>query len=109
MFQRVCDKYPLQVNIKGGHRPFFGRDIHICSNFLPSRWWGEKTKFDERAIFRRIHIVHWHYEFKKYKLYRHTMGENGEVLEMAMEKFMAEYSKTLYNPVVNHLTGNNGE
>lgn len=37
------------------------------------------------------------------------MGENGEVLEMAMEKFMVEYNKTLYNPVVNHLTGNNGE
>lgn len=61
MLQRVCDRYPFSVNIKGSSAPFFGVDIHICSNYVPIKWWNEKTKFNEDAIYRRITTVHWHF------------------------------------------------
>lgn len=70
MFQRLCDKYPLSCNVKGVQGvPCRGEIIHICSNYLPCQWWSEKTKYNSTAINRRISVVHWHYGYKKYKLY----------------------------------------
>lgn len=69
--------------------PFAGTDIHIVSNYLPGQWWSEKTKFKEEAIYRRIHIVHWHHAYKKIRLYR---SDTPGLLEgCAMNKFLAAY------------------
>lgn len=59
-FQRLCDRYPLWINVKGGQVPCMAVDVHITSNFLPSQWWSEKTKYNREAVYRRIHEVHYH-------------------------------------------------
>lgn len=75
--------------------PFAGTDIHICSNYLPGKWWGEKTKFTEDAIFRRITVVHWHYEYKKVRLYKSDTP--GQLEGCAMNKFMVKWREE--NPI----------
>lgn len=104
--QRVLDKYRFTANIKGGSVPFKGTDIHICSNYLPRSWWKEGTQFQAAAIYRRITVVHWHYAYKKIKLFRHgEREEDGELKEenWAMTKFLAAYNAaTFVPPDVNH-------
>lgn len=78
-FQRICDKSPYTCNIKGHSAPLAATEVHITTNFMPSSWWSERTKFNREAIWRRIHVVHHHYEFKKYKIYR--SDENGYALD----------------------------
>lgn len=73
-FQRICDKTPYTCNIKGGHFPFRGTDIRITSNFAPHAWWSAKTKISEDAIWRRIHVVHFHYDFQEKRVYETTPG-----------------------------------
>lgn len=69
MLQRLCDKKPFRANVKGSFVACNATTIHICSNYLPSQWWSEKTKYDEEAIYRRIDEVHHHNEFMKYRLF----------------------------------------
>lgn len=83
-FQRVCDAYPMSVNTKGGCQAFAGIDIHICSNYLPERWWSEKTKFLEEAVYRRIHEVHYHDKFKHY--FKYVSDTPGQYENCAMLK-----------------------
>jgi len=101
MLQRLCDVYPMVANVKGGHVPMHATDIHITSNYLPNQWWSEKTKFNSDAIYRRIHTVHWHYAYKKYRLFNSDV--KGQLEGCAMNKFMAYY---LLPPVV---TANSGD
>jgi len=84
MFQRLCDKYPFMVNIKGGSVPCKATTIHICSNFLPIEWWSEKTRFNREAVYRRIHVVHWH---RERGVYREYVGDEDSC---AMDKFMRD-------------------
>lgn len=65
--QRLCDKYDYTCNTKGDYKPCYGTDIHICSNYLPFQWWGEKTKYNKAAIYRRIHEAHYHDRLGHYK------------------------------------------
>jgi len=37
--QRLCDRYPLLVQTKGGTTPFLAKKIIITSNEHPSTWW----------------------------------------------------------------------
>lgn len=96
--QRLCDQYPLWLPIKGGETPCYIRTVHICSNYLPSSWWSEKTKYKEDAVFRRIHEVHWHYEFKKYRKY--VSETPGQYLNCAMLKFLEAKRQEDYTPIV---------
>lgn len=84
MFQRLCDKYPFMVNVKGGCVPCNGSLIHITSNYLPAQWWSEKTRYNSEAIYRRIHVVHWHRIRGAYRMYE--SDEN----EYAMNKFLKD-------------------
>jgi len=81
----------MSANTKGGSVPFAGTDIHLTSNYLPNRWWSEKTKFNEDALFRRITIVHWHYDYMKYHLY--NSDQPGHLEGCAMSKFVTAYRK----------------
>lgn len=65
-FQRLCDKYPLKANVKGGWKAMQATTIHVCSNYLPDQWWKEGTRYNSVAISRRIQTVHYH----------HTFGQN---------------------------------
>lgn len=55
-FNKVFDKYPHQVEVKGGSVALQATDLIIISNFMPGTWWDpEKTRVDPRTIIRRIH------------------------------------------------------
>lgn len=60
VFNRVCDRGPYTVNIKGSSAPLRATDIRITSNYLPERWWGDNTRFNYEAVERRIHEAHYH-------------------------------------------------
>lgn len=92
------------VNVKGGTRPLQATDIHICSNYLPDGWWNEKTRYDSQAVYRRISVVHWHYEYKKIRVYESDVP--GQYIGCAVEKFLA--AKKILAPIFNtHVTGMN--
>ncbi|QDJ95255.1 replication-associated protein [Capybara virus 24_cap1_1774] len=88
LFQRLCDVYPLTLSIKGGQVPCMAEEVHICTNYLPNEWWSAKTKFNQDAVYRRIHEVHWHYEFKKYRKFV-THEPKQDVMNWAMTQFLA--------------------
>lgn len=48
-FQRLVDRYPLQVETKGGYVPMLARRIVITSNYQPSAWYAT----DEHATVER--------------------------------------------------------
>jgi len=77
--------------------PLAATDIHICSNYLPEQWWSAHTKFDVGAVYRRISVVHWHYEYKKYRLYK--SDNPGQQQGCALDKFFVEYRKQF--PLIN--------
>lgn len=63
---RVCDRYPLLVQTKGGNQNFVARTVAISSNTFPSRWYRNVSNFD--AFIRRV--TKWMF-----------FGEDGEVRE----------------------------
>lgn len=55
-FNKVFDKYPHYVEVKGGTAPLRADQFIIISNFTPGQWWDpEKTRVDLRSVTRRIH------------------------------------------------------
>jgi len=57
---RLLDRYPLQVQVKGGFREMVARTIFITSNKRPDDWY-DREKFGDRlgALFRRISLFMW--------------------------------------------------
>lgn len=88
MFQRVCDRYPMMINIKGGQIACAVNEVHITSNYLPSKWWSEKTKYNRDAIYRRIHEVHYH----------SALGVNQVLVSDAAGHAMDKLAPLLYVP-----------
>lgn len=39
LMQRLCDRYPMHVDTKGGAVPFLARRIWVTSNQSPDQWW----------------------------------------------------------------------
>lgn len=63
-FNKIFDRYPYTIEVKGGSVPLRGTNLIIISNFLPELWWDPtKSKVCTEAVTRRIHAVHW---FRKY-------------------------------------------
>ena len=59
MILRICDKFPLLLDCKGGASPCMADTIIFTSNKPPNEWW--KNLLDLSAFERRItHLV----EFK---------------------------------------------
>lgn len=55
-YNKVFDKYPHYVEVKGGTVPLRASKFIIISNFTPFQWWdAEKTRVDLRSVTRRIH------------------------------------------------------
>lgn len=52
----LCDKYPTNVEIKGGSLPFLCRHVVITSNREPEEWlgWNEFNDEQKRAFYRRV-------------------------------------------------------
>lgn len=51
MMCRLCDRYPMQVEFKGGATPFLAKKIIITSNVHPMEWW---PKVGLGAMLRRM-------------------------------------------------------
>lgn len=52
MMLRLCDRYPLNVETKGGSTPFKAKLIILTSNASPYEWYAKVT--DRSAWFRRL-------------------------------------------------------
>lgn len=90
-FQRVCDKYPMIVPIKGSSTPLLATEIHITSNYLPSKWWKEGTRYTPEAVDRRIHEVHWHRTPKDYEdIWVFTSNDDRTAMDQFMEFYVRE-------------------
>nr|QTE03556.1 MAG: replication-associated protein [Prunella montanella CRESS-DNA-virus sp.] len=83
VFQRVCDKYPYTVNIKGSSAPLSATRFDITTNYDPAHWWREDTQWNRDAVYRRIHIVHYHYAPRAMRIFR--SDDDG----CAMHKYLA--------------------
>lgn len=55
--QRLIDRYPLNVETKGGSTPFVARHIIITSNQHPSIWWRMGLGPVERRLTTVIHMT----------------------------------------------------
>lgn len=87
MFNRICDKYPYTVNIKNRSAPLMAEDIHITTNYTPSNWWKEGTKYNKEALTRRVHEAHWHYmEEGRRILEKFHSDEDGYALDKLIYK-----------------------
>ncbi|QVK11260.1 replicase [Equine circovirus 1] len=51
---RLCDRYPMIVETKGGSVPFLARSILITSNKEPQDWYSSDAVPAVEALFRRI-------------------------------------------------------
>lgn len=52
---RICDRYPLLVEIKGGQTQFTAKTVIFTSNSTPDRWY---KKAYMQSFYRRVH--EWH-------------------------------------------------
>lgn len=98
-FQRVADKYPYWVNVKGGQVPCNVRELHVCSNYLPQSWWGEKTKVNLDAIHRRISVVHWHKRVGECDVFECDEDPHVDFTRQAMYKFLEAKRREEYQPI----------
>ncbi|UPW41433.1 replication associated protein [Dipodfec virus UA04Rod_4537] len=53
---RLCDRYPLRVETKGGTVNFVGKRILITSNRLPHEWYSDDIS-NKEALYRRLTTV----------------------------------------------------
>lgn len=57
--KRLLDRYPMNVQVKGGYRAWFPTNIYITSNTEPVHWYPDARSIDNDAILRRItRVVH---------------------------------------------------
>lgn len=60
IFNRICDKGPVKVDVKNGSHYLAATDIRITANYRPDSWWREGTRYNREALARRIHECHHH-------------------------------------------------
>lgn len=57
---RLCDRYPLNLEVKGGTVAFVGKSVIFTSNKHPDDWY-QKENLDKRAFARRVtKLIHFH-------------------------------------------------
>lgn len=54
---RLLDKYPMKLNIKGGHTWKCAKKIYITTNINIDKWYPNCPEIHRRALRRRIHKV----------------------------------------------------
>lgn len=61
---RLCDRYPLSVEYKGGSTQFNSQHIFITSNEPPENWY-RFTGYDPAALLRRVDGEYFYFELQK--------------------------------------------
>lgn len=58
-FLRVCDRYPTEVQTKGGFAQLLARDVVFTSNLHPMKWYPKVLADPDRreSFFRRVHCI----------------------------------------------------
>lgn len=51
---RLFDRYPYQVEVKGGTRQFLARKIYVTTPKSPALTWESRTEEDLAQLLRRI-------------------------------------------------------
>jgi hypothetical protein len=54
---RVLDRYPLNVEVKGGCVPFVAKKIILTSNRSPVEWYPNLDLIQKKALLRRLNLV----------------------------------------------------
>jgi hypothetical protein len=57
LFLKLCDRYPMQVPIKGGFVNWAPRKIYITSNTSPDTWYSNADNWSFQAFRRRLTLV----------------------------------------------------
>lgn len=79
-FNKIFDKYPHQVEVKGGTVPLEATEFVVISNFPPGTWWDNaKVPIKIETITRRIHRFFafssieeepkWFDDYEEFKMY----------------------------------------
>lgn len=77
-WKTLCDKYPFQVEYKGGMRKFNSDLLVITSNLLPSEWWKPEVlgTHGMSALYRRINVLQmWDAGSNSFELMKDTPHE----------------------------------
>jgi len=65
---QIMDRYPHQVQYKGGCISFAPKVMHITTTVLPWKWYSEKVHWDSKEFGRRVDIVmSWNEELKEFE------------------------------------------
>lgn len=56
-FLKLCDRYPMQVPVKGGYVNWKPRRLYITSNLQPAEWYPKAQPEQHRAIERRLDSI----------------------------------------------------
>ena len=51
---KLCDRYPMIVNIKNGQSNWQPKKIYFTSNVDPRLWWEDEPEEKRKAFFRRV-------------------------------------------------------
>lgn len=71
--------------------PLSATEFHICTNYLPDKWFREGTRFNLDAIKRRISVVHWHYLYGEVLTFESDL--KGQLVGCAYDKFYVRYER----------------
>lgn len=67
MLLRVCDKYPVKVEVKGGFRDLVAKKIVITTNYFPHEWYKDGgSKYHWPAFYRRVTTFFYWHAYKSY-------------------------------------------
>lgn len=89
---RLCDRYPMMVETKGGHMEFVAKTICFSSNRLPDKWWKDYSGSKFAPFARRVHTWHFvgadHVTFSDYDQFiQYAQAQPGFALESSVDTF----------------------
>ena len=74
-FNRLVDRYPVDIPVHGGSVPFNSPYIIITSNYHPKYWWKNRAPHEVEQTLRRLHLT---IKFLKTSPPVHYQNQHGE-------------------------------
>lgn len=84
---RVVDKYPMQVEVKGGSVQMRGRKFFFTSNKHPREWWPSLNLAQKQGVCRRITRIYRYTAFCQYEEIKWITeeGQDSDVVQLDPE------------------------